>query len=243
VLGSSPAWPNPGEPCSSYLVEAGGKRLLLDCGTGALAALLATDPAPIDAIVLSHVHFDHVADLIPLGYALKLGAIASWPRPALHVPPGGIERLGGLCEAGGARRDHLGRRFDLQEYTPAHGLQVGAARIRLCELPHPGTCRAIRVEADGGSLVYSGDTGINDRLAGFAAGADLLMCEATMADEPADAIHLGGADAGRIATAAGVGTLILCHVEDVRRAAAVAAAREHFAGPVEAARAGSRATT
>ena len=74
-------------------------------------------------------------------------------------------------------------------------------------------------------------------------GADLLLCEATMAAEPGDEIHLGGGEAGQIASAAGVRALLLCHVEERHRAAAVAAAREHFAGSVEAARAGLRATT
>ena len=216
---------------------------MLDCGSGAVAALLATDPAAVDAIVLSHVHFDHVADLIPFGYALKLGAIASWPTPALYVPPGASERLGALCKAGGARSDHLARRFDLHEYDPRAELAIGGARIAFCELPHPGTCRALRVESGGGVLVYSGDTGVTDRLAPFAAGADLLVCEATMGAEPGDAIHLGGGDAGRIATAAGVGRLLVCHVADTHRAAAVGAARARFAGPVEAARGGLRATT
>jgi len=69
VLGCAPAGGNPGEACSGYLVTAGGSRVLLDCGPGVLASLLARDAAPLDAIVLSHLHFDHVADLIPLGFA------------------------------------------------------------------------------------------------------------------------------------------------------------------------------
>ena len=55
VIGCAPAWGNPGEPCSSYLVEAGGARILIDCGSGAFAALWALDPRPLDAVVLSHL--------------------------------------------------------------------------------------------------------------------------------------------------------------------------------------------
>src|SRR3954468_5115601 len=37
VVGCSPAWPNPGSAQSGYLVQAGGRRLLMDCGPGVLA--------------------------------------------------------------------------------------------------------------------------------------------------------------------------------------------------------------
>src|SRR4029077_6322872 len=73
VLGCAPASGNPGEACSGYLVSAGGSRILLDCGPGVLSSLLARDAAPLDAIVLSHLHYDHVADLIPLGFAHEFG--------------------------------------------------------------------------------------------------------------------------------------------------------------------------
>ena len=95
VLGCAPASGNPGEACSGYLVTAGGSRVLLDCGPGVLSSWLARDAAPLDAIVLSHLHFDHVADLIPLGYAHTFGLAGDWKAPALHAPPGGVERLTG----------------------------------------------------------------------------------------------------------------------------------------------------
>src|SRR5919202_2295863 len=54
VIGSSPAWPNPGSAQSGYLVEGPGK-LLLDCGPGVLGRLRERDGWPrVDAIVLTH---------------------------------------------------------------------------------------------------------------------------------------------------------------------------------------------
>ena len=104
VLGCAPAGGNPGEACSGYLVTAGGSRILLDCGPGVVSLLLARDAAPLDAIVLSHLHFDHVADLIPLAFAHTFGLASDWKAPALHVPPGGVARLAALCEASGHGR-------------------------------------------------------------------------------------------------------------------------------------------
>jgi ribonuclease BN (tRNA processing enzyme) len=244
VVGCGPAWTNPGEPCSSYLVEAGGARILLDCGSGAFAALRALDPRPLDAIVLSHLHFDHCGDLIPFGYNRRYSALREWDPPRLVAPPGGLERLAALAVAGGAEPDHLDGPFTLEEYEPGSELGVGDARLSLAALRHPGVSHAIRVEAGGKVLCFSGDTGLTPALAEHAQGADVLLCEATNSDVAAsDAVHLSAFDAGAAATAAGVGRLLLVHVDADRRTRAVEAARTTFEGPVEAAVPGLRVAT
>ena len=86
VIGSSPAWPNPGGACSGYLVEG---RLLLDCGPGVLAKLREREPWPtVDAIAITHLHLDHWGDLIPwvwgslFGPGQRRSARRSGCRPA-----------------------------------------------------------------------------------------------------------------------------------------------------------------
>src|SRR5690606_38477659 len=81
-IGTSPAWYNPGEPTSGFLLEADGARVLVDCGSGVISRYLATHGAesPIDAIVLSHLHADHCFDLVPLKYGIDHGPLGSW-RP------------------------------------------------------------------------------------------------------------------------------------------------------------------
>jgi ribonuclease BN (tRNA processing enzyme) len=241
VVGCGPAWTNPGEPCSSYLVEAGPTRILLDCGSGAFAALQALDPRPLDAIVLSHLHFDHCADLIPFAYSRRYAGLRGWPPPRLAAPPGGLERLAALAEAGGARRDHLEGPFVLEEYRPGAALEIGEARVTFAALRHPGVSHAIRVEAGGSALCFSGDTGGTPLLAAHAECVDLLLCESTNADvSESDDVHLSARDAGAAAAAAGVGQLLLVHLDADRRANAVAAAREEFGGRVEAGVPGAR---
>src|SRR5512140_641038 len=94
VVGCSPAWPNPGSAHSGYLLEAGGRRLLLDCGPGVLARLRADEGWPrIDAIVISHFHLDHYGDLVPWLWGHLMGPVAGTRGPGLWVPPGGRERL------------------------------------------------------------------------------------------------------------------------------------------------------
>jgi ribonuclease BN (tRNA processing enzyme) len=235
VVGCGPAWTNPGEPCSSYLVEAGHTRILLDCGSGAFAALQALDPRALDAIVLSHTHFDHCGDLIPFAYSRLYAGLRGWPPPRLVAPPGGLERLAALAEAGGARRDHLDGPFSLEEYRAGAVLEIGEARLSFAALRHPGVSHAIRLEAGGKALCFSGDTGRTPVLAEHARGADLLLCESTLADvSESDDVHLSAKDAGAAAAAAGVGQLLLVHLDADRRARAVAAAQEEFDGRVDA---------
>ena len=241
VVGCGPAWGNPGEPCSSYLVEAGGARILLDCGSGAFAALMALDARPLDAVVLSHLHFDHCADLIPFAYSRRYAALRAWAPPRLVAPPAGLERLASLAEAGGASRDHLAGPFPLEEYRPGTPLEIGAARLTVAALRHPGVSHAIRVEAGGKALCFSGDTGLTPgarraraRRRSAALRGDLLRSRRVRC------VHLAAADAGAAAAAARAGRLVLTHVDAERRTRAVAAARTAFGGPVDAAAPGVR---
>jgi ribonuclease BN (tRNA processing enzyme) len=239
VLGCATAGGNPGEACSGYLVTAGGSRILLDCGPGVVSSLLALDASPLTAIVLSHLHFDHIGDLVPLGYAHLIGLASEWQPPELHVPPGGEARLAALCEAGGAGADHLATcGIAVREYVPGSALAIGDAELTFRELVHPGTSHAIRVEAGGGVLVFTGDTAVTPALAEHATGADLLLSEATAL--PESDVHLPAVHAGRIAREAGCKALVLTHVDVRERAAALRQAREAFGGPVHAAVPGLR---
>ncbi len=68
VLGKSPSWQDAGGACTGHLVEHDGDRLLLDCGSGVLGALReVADYATLGHVVLTHLHADHVLDLVPLG--------------------------------------------------------------------------------------------------------------------------------------------------------------------------------
>lgn len=77
VLGGAAAGPGPRQGCSGYLVETGGTCLVLDLGPGTLSELRQhTAMAALDAIIISHMHIDHMLDL----FALWWGWIYN-PRP------------------------------------------------------------------------------------------------------------------------------------------------------------------
>src|SRR3954466_14866252 len=99
IVGCSPAVQNPGGACSSYLVSHGERQILIDCGHGAVGVLRSvTDLDRLSAIVISHVHPDHIFDLVPLTYGFKFGRLTAIP---LAIPPGAYDVLAGLQRAVG----------------------------------------------------------------------------------------------------------------------------------------------
>jgi ribonuclease BN (tRNA processing enzyme) len=92
VLGGCGAWPAAGTACSGYLVEHDGFRLLIDPGYAIVPRLLQFVHADdVDAVLVSHGHPDHCADLNPLLRARKLRDDRA-PAPALPVcaPPSAL---------------------------------------------------------------------------------------------------------------------------------------------------------
>jgi ribonuclease BN (tRNA processing enzyme) len=246
-IGTSPAWYNPGEPSSGFLLEAAGQRVLVDCGSGVVSRYLALYGAerPIDAIVLSHVHADHCFDLIPLKYGIDYGTLGSW-SPTLWLPPGARERLERLVSAWDEGFSYFTETYDVREYDTEHAFEVGPFTTRALHVPHYIESCALRFEHDGTSFGYSSDLGPCDDLAPFMAGVDLLLAEAAFSEDGdlslPDRGHITAAEAGQIAREAGAHSLLLTHVpEENGFDRALAAATRSFAdGPVHVARSGER---
>jgi ribonuclease BN (tRNA processing enzyme) len=239
VLGKSPAWQDAGGACSGYLVESGGTCLLLDCGPGVLGRLRTLrDYADVDAVVLSHLHADHVLDLVTYASALRFSprrAARHLARPALHVPPGGRDRLRMLSEGASMEPDHVEGAFGLREYDPAQTLTVGALAVRFQPVPHYVPSHAIEVAAGGVRVTYGGDCAPNDALPAFAQDTDLLLVEATLpAPDVAPRGHMTAAEAGELGRRAAARRLVVTHFTDELDAEAIRAeAARGFGGAVE----------
>ena len=214
VVGCSPAWPNPGSAQSGYLVEADGRRLLLDCGPGVLARLRAREPWPlVDAIVLTHFHLDHWGDIVPWVFGASFGAGRGTTPPQLWVPPGGGETLsfyGGKFGFGEGYR----KAFDLHEYEEGVPFTAGGFEVTPVRLLHYGELTfGLRVTNGRAILAYSGDTAPTPELAELARDADLFMCEATLADSepPEERGHLSAAEAVAAFEDSGAKRLLVIH--------------------------------
>jgi ribonuclease BN (tRNA processing enzyme) len=185
VIGSSPAWPNPGGAHSGYLFEAGGGRLLVDCGPGVLPRLREREPWPtVDAIAITHFHLDHWGDLVPWVwgsfYLRSNGEELQPPHPELWVHKGGRAHLEGLGGRLGFP-DMFERAFEVHEYEDGESFAAAGFQIVPLRLPHYTLeTYGFRITADDRTVAYSGDSGPSERLATLARDADLFICEATL---------------------------------------------------------------
>ncbi|WP_205696402.1 MBL fold metallo-hydrolase [Conexibacter sp. SYSU D00693] len=249
VVGCAMATPL-GAPCSSYLVRGGGTTVLLDCGPGALPGLWERGAlAELDAIVVSHMHQDHVLDLVPLSNAMTQEVLAPLRGArgpiALHVPrEGGPEVLEALAAAVG-EPGRFAAGFALHTYAPPDRLRLGELELTFAATGHRGPCFAIRVGLGDVALVYGADSPPSAALEEHCRGADLVVLEASALDPSPDVErfgHMTADQAAGVAARAGAGRLVLTHLspwldgEDARKQER---ARSRFPGPVDLARPGA----
>jgi ribonuclease BN (tRNA processing enzyme) len=242
ILGFAGAAPLQGA-CSSYLVASEEATVLLDCGPGTLERLWRRDLlGRLDAIVVSHMHADHVLDLVGLAGEVA-GALRGGRPLALHVPGehgrAVLARLDGAFAAPGeapAARTRFDEAFAVACYAAGDRLVVGDLTITFAPTAHAQPCFAARVTDGRSVLVYGADGAPSDALVALAADADLLLLEATFADDEARAEshgHMTAGQAGATATLAGARRLVLTHqLAGTPEGALVGAAEQAFSGPV-----------
>lgn len=235
-LGTGAAYGHPDQAQSGYLVRAGGTAVAFDLGAGTFNRLLGhVDPVQLDAVVISHLHPDHLADLLAARVYMAHGPGLGHPLQ-VHAPPGLMDRLGGI--SGGESWAGI----TVSDLPAAGGtLEIGELMVRHAEVPHLPPTHALRAEYAGRSITYGADCRPNDDLTALAEGTDILLLEATFGAEdiPEGVAHLNARAAGEMARAAGAGRLLLIHGQpDVDREASVRIAADAFGGPVEWAREG-----
>lgn len=184
IVGSGDAFASGGRFHTCFMVEAAGRRYLIDCGASAPVAMkrLGIDSASIDAVIVSHLHGDHFGGIPFL--ALDAQYLAGRDKPlAIAGPPGIAERVPAAMDAlyPGLLSGEL--KYELR-YTELHAgatADVAGAKVTPFAALHGGGAPAysLRVECGGRTVVYSGDTGWSENLVAAAAGADLFICEAS----------------------------------------------------------------
>jgi ribonuclease BN (tRNA processing enzyme) len=212
---------------------------MVDMGSGVLTRLREViAPEALTHLVVTHLHPDHCVDLMGLEVYLVWGPGAGAPPLPVTGPPGLRERLIAFSGARG-----FDTAFAWSVLAPGAGeVDMGDGLVmRHREVPHLPPTNAVRFERDGAAICFSADCAYGDALPELAAGCDVLVCEATFgAGPPVEGVpHMTAAEAGRIAARAGVGRLLLTHLDPERDAQdALAQARGEFAGPVGLARPG-----
>lgn len=241
VLGSGPAWANPGGACSGYLVSSGSDHVLVECGFGILSRL--REQLPLDqlrAVVFSHLHADHFMDLVPLRYGLKYGGLRSDPRLPLFGPPGSTRFLRELgCALDGDPHFFDGT-YRVEEFRPGEVLSLGDLAFEFREVKHYIPSYGMVIQAER-RLAFSADAAPCEALVEIAREADLFLCEAAISSldqddpDPAQRGHLTAGEAGEIARRAAAGRLLLTHyrAREGRDQELVEAASRNFGKPAE----------
>jgi ribonuclease BN (tRNA processing enzyme) len=218
ILGRSPASPNPGEACAGYLVEGGGARILLDIGPGVVSQLVRRHhPDELDAVVVSHMHADHMLDLVTLRYVFPWRARPKEQRLRVVMPPGSADQVLDLAKGVGSAR-HFEDCFRITEHDGSGTFGYESLRITPVATQHYIPCWGFRFEADERRLAYTADTAPCGGLTALATEADLMLSEATLrsldedAQPPEPRGHLTPAEAGAAARDGGSRRLMLTHL-------------------------------
>lgn len=232
VLGASGGRPTGGQPCSGFLLDWDHTRIVLDVGYATLPQLLTHAPeGGVDAVIITHEHPDHCADLHALFRTRHYDHPGASKLP-LYCPPGVLNRLAGL--------EPDVDLTDVFEHRPLPGqYDLGPFRLVAIPLPHFVPTVGVRLTGDDIAIAYATDTGPHDTLADLGRDTDLYVLDAT--DRPGETERaqrnlLTAAEAGTWGHRAGARRLLLTHLwPGTNPAISADRARHAFTGPVDVA--------
>lgn len=239
VIGHWGGYPKVGEASTGYLLEHEGFKLLLDCGSAVLSQLQQyIKPSQLDAVIISHYHPDHVADIGVLQHALLIDKYLEGYEKNLPIY--------------GHQEDEIGFQSLTYKnittgipYKADEVLHIGPFQISFIRTIHPVPCYAMRISANGKSLIFTADTAYFLDLVGFSKGADLLLCESNYYKNMKNVAvnHMTSQQAGKLANLAQVKSLILTHLPHFGdHQQLLQEAREEFPADIKLASAGLKIT-
>jgi ribonuclease Z len=235
LLGTGSPIPDPNRAGPSTLVRAGGQAFLVDCGRGVLqrAAAVGVGAAGLSALLLTHLHSDHIGDLGDLLITRWITTFAPDPAPLPIIgPPGTAQAVDAILTAFG---DDIGYRLahhadltappsvEVHEYTEGPVWDRDGVSIRVAPTDHRPVAPTIgfRIESEGTSVVLAGDTVPCATLDELATGADALVHTVIRKDIvtqiPQQRLrdicdyHSSVEQAAATAARAGVDTLVMTH--------------------------------
>lgn len=237
TIGTGTAAPSATRVNAGHLVEAGGVRLLLDCGSGVVHRMAGLGLAwqAITHVALTHFHADHVSDLATLFVAWRYGQLPPRTVPVTLIGPPGIRALAArIAEALWKELAAPGYPVEIVELAAGQTRVLGSGvRLSAFKVPHTDESVAYCVERNGRRMVYTGDTAYHAPLAEWAAACDVLLCECSLPREMAVASHLTPEECGMLAAIARPRTLALTHLyPPVERVDVRALVAERFHGAV-----------
>ncbi|SDI42847.1 MBL fold metallo-hydrolase [Natribacillus halophilus] len=230
-LGVWGAYPNANGATSAFLLEEQGFRCLIDCGSGVLSALQTHIALhELDALVITHYHPDHIADIGVLQHGLMIETLLNKrDRPLqVYAHPRGEEHFSQLQK---------NKYMKTTAVSPQQNQTIGPWNVSFRETEHPVYCLALKFTSENNeSIAFTADTAWTSNLLPFIKGSRMLVSEASTYHSMIEQIpgHLSGRQAGQLAYETGVDRLLLTHfphygnINDL-----VSEAKEVFSGETE----------
>lgn len=194
LLGTGGPLPDPERAGPATLVEAGGERYLVDAGRGVLMRLaaLGIGANALDAVLLTHLHSDHLTDLHDVITTRWITTFE--PSPLRIVGPQGtravvdafLDALEPDIAYRIAHHDDLegGPAVDVTDILDGPVPLGGAVTITAAPTDHRPVEPSVgyRIDHDGAAVVLAGDTVPCAGLDRLCAGADALVHTVIRAD-------------------------------------------------------------
>lgn len=212
ILGSGTAAPLLDRNCAGYIIEADGRKLLLDSGAGTIRRLLELKYNLFDIwdIFYTHLHNDHINDLGAIVWSSNYGGVRK--KPLNLYGPQGFKKYFDVLLNKLLKPGKLNFKINLKELKKSI-IKIKDITINTSEIRHSSTTKSIayRISHKNKTLVYAGDAEYCNEVIKAAKNADVLLIECSFPDSKKMKGHLTPSLAGRIASKAKAKTLILTH--------------------------------
>jgi ribonuclease BN (tRNA processing enzyme) len=232
VLGSGTCVPSLKRNAPGYLLEAEGRQVLVDCGSGTLLQLERAGKSfkEIDAVFITHLHPDHFADLMPLLHALIAVPGLRREKDLIIAGPEGFEEYYETAFIPILGRYNFIRLIEIEDKLDLAPFHLFSTRT-----VHTGTSLAYRFESGGRSVVFTGDADYDQGLIDFSRDADILIADSSFPHSSKAKGHMSAKECGLLAERAGVKRLLLSHIYpvDAPDSDRLEECKEVFSGPVE----------
>lgn len=213
ILGSGTGVPSLRRGSPGFLAKTENQSILLDSGSGTLGRMLQAGVTykNVDAVLYTHIHPDHCADLVPLVFACKYQEDPRTKDLLIIGGRGFRDYYEELRRVHGSWIEPETFRIHIRE-VEADKAAIGDLGVTTLPLEHTPESVGYRIASpQGRTVVYAGDTDYCPNIVELARGADLLLLECSFPEGRKVAGHLTPSLAGRIAQEAGCKRLCLTH--------------------------------